>query len=274
MAYKAIPLETRSCKGCGVEFQTTDPRKWFHKGGCGRAKFEKQTNAWLLVNRPNFPTEPCLTCGAPVVQYRKRRYDGDMRRCSTSCFADSRRIAGPTASELAKSKRMIRICSACKKPRHSYRPCKHCSKKKRLLLLQLRNRLRWLMPKQCTGCGETFNRYGQGWRCDSCKEYTDRQLRQIRRLRQSRNGAYDRGIDYKSLYDRAGGQCAICRTACADPSVWRGWDGCTWMPTAPTVDHIIPLAKGGSHTWANVQLACIACNSLKGDRATPGLCVI
>ncbi|NBW32055.1 MAG: hypothetical protein EBR48_05390 [bacterium] len=147
-------------------------------------------------------------------------------------------------------------------------------KKRRLLLLQLRNRLRWLMPKQCTGCGDTFNRYGQGWRCDSCKEHADRQLRQIRRLRQSRNGAYDRGIDYKSLYERSQGQCSICQITCADPSVWRYWDGRTWMPTAPTVDHIIPLARGGSHTWVNVQLACLACNSSKGDRATPGLCVI
>jgi 5-methylcytosine-specific restriction endonuclease McrA len=38
------------------------------------------------------------------------------------------------------------------------------------------------------------------------------------------------------------------------------------MPTAPTVDHIIPLARGGSHTWDNVQLAHHLCNSLKGDR--------
>jgi 5-methylcytosine-specific restriction endonuclease McrA len=37
------------------------------------------------------------------------------------------------------------------------------------------------------------------------------------------------------------------------------------MPDAPTVDHIIPLAKGGTHTWDNVQLAHWSCNSDKRD---------
>lgn len=33
----------------------------------------------------------------------------------------------------------------------------------------------------------------------------------------------------------------------------------------PTVDHITPLSKGGTHTWGNVQLAHMACNSGKCD---------
>ena len=262
------PKFFRECRGCGREFLTNDARKWFHKRGCNRHKREQQTNAWYLANRPWLPQEPCATCHYPVVRYRARRYAGEFRYCSIACRPSIKPRYGPAKYELLRSK-----------PRKE--PVKTGvwfsaaeSKKRRLLLLQLRNRLRWLMPKQCTGCGDTFNRYGQGWRCDSCKEYSDRQMRQIRRLRQSRNGAYDKGIDYKSLYDRASGQCSICRIACADPSVWRGWDGRTWMPTAPTVDHTIPLAKGGSHTWENVQLACLACNSAKGDRPTPGLCVI
>ena len=36
-------------------------------------------------------------------------------------------------------------------------------------------------------------------------------------------------------------------------------------PTYPTLDHIIPLAKGGTHTWNNVQCACAMCNSEKRD---------
>ena len=34
----------------------------------------------------------------------------------------------------------------------------------------------------------------------------------------------------------------------------------------PTVDHIVPLSKGGTHTWNNVQLAHMACNSGKCDK--------
>lgn len=33
-----------------------------------------------------------------------------------------------------------------------------------------------------------------------------------------------------------------------------------------TVDHIIPLTKGGTHTWDNVQAAHFLCNTKKGNR--------
>ena len=34
----------------------------------------------------------------------------------------------------------------------------------------------------------------------------------------------------------------------------------------PTLDHIIPISKGGSHTWDNVQLAHMCCNAGKCDK--------
>lgn len=38
-------------------------------------------------------------------------------------------------------------------------------------------------------------------------------------------------------------------------------------PDSPTIDHIVPLSKGGSHTYANVVCVHAICNSTKKNRA-------
>lgn len=40
-------------------------------------------------------------------------------------------------------------------------------------------------------------------------------------------------------------------------------------PKCASLDHIIPLSKGGSHTYANIQLAHFGCNMSKHDRTLP-----
>jgi hypothetical protein len=42
------------------------------------------------------------------------------------------------------------------------------------------------------------------------------------------------------------------------------------QPDAATLDHIIPMSKGGCHVVSNVQCAHWACNAKKGDSITPG----
>lgn len=34
-----------------------------------------------------------------------------------------------------------------------------------------------------------------------------------------------------------------------------------------TIDHVVPLSKGGSHDWTNVVTACSSCNNKKGDKS-------
>ncbi len=49
----------------------------------------------------------------------------------------------------------------------------------------------------------------------------------------------------------------------------KGICGICFLPVAPqdiSLDHIIPLSKGGEHSYSNVQLAHRRCNSAKGNR--------
>ena len=53
----------------------------------------------------------------------------------------------------------------------------------------------------------------------------------------------------------------MCNT---DDNSWNGYFGAY----SPTVDHIIALKNGGTHTWDNVQCAHAICNSNKRDLIT------
>lgn len=73
---------------------------------------------------------------------------------------------------------------------------------------------------------------------------------------------FDDDITLLGVYKRDGGICRICGL----PVVIEKKDGWKTHKDYPSIDHIIPLSKGGTHTWDNVQLAHISCNSAKGDK--------
>lgn len=37
-------------------------------------------------------------------------------------------------------------------------------------------------------------------------------------------------------------------------------------PSSATIDHVVPLTAGGSHSMSNVRCCCLSCNSSKADR--------
>ncbi|WP_413247018.1 HNH endonuclease [Sphingomonas sp. 1P06PA] len=62
------------------------------------------------------------------------------------------------------------------------------------------------------------------------------------------------------MFERDGWRCHLCHRS--TPKRLRG----SYKPSAPELDHIVPLAKGGSHTRANTACACRQCNGAKSDR--------
>lgn len=87
--------------------------------------------------------------------------------------------------------------------------------------------------------------------------------------RSSRYGCaeFDRSISLKKLVERDGGICQICGKAVDYSDIKNGHI----RKFYPTLDHIIPLSKGGTHTWNNVQLAHMMCNAGKCDRLSGGV---
>lgn len=72
----------------------------------------------------------------------------------------------------------------------------------------------------------------------------------------------EEGITLKKLIARDGLRCAICGDMCdLNDRSYGKYCGAK----SPSIDHIVPLAKGGGHTWDNVQVAHILCNSNKSD---------
>lgn len=74
-------------------------------------------------------------------------------------------------------------------------------------------------------------------------------------------------IPLDEVIERDNGICYLCgcKTDKADSYTdSNGYFVCG--NTYPTRDHVIPIAKGGTHTWDNVRLACHKCNSSKNAK--------
>lgn len=67
----------------------------------------------------------------------------------------------------------------------------------------------------------------------------------------------------REVYERDGWVCQLCQHPIDRATPWP-------ESASPSIDHIVPLAKGGPHTLANVQAAHLGCNSRKRDRLDVG----
>jgi len=66
-------------------------------------------------------------------------------------------------------------------------------------------------------------------------------------------------IDPVEVFSRDKWRCQICGTRITK-SIGDN------RPREATLDHIVPIAAGGTHSWGNVQSACRQCNSVKGAK--------
>lgn len=134
-------------------------------------------------------------------------------------------------------------------------------------------------PVWCTMCGRGFYRRSPRARQCSpeCREAARRASRERERERarvcpdararksaarlagkMARRAARVEMVNPFAVFERDGWKCRLCGVR--TPKRLRG----TYEPRAPELDHIIPIAVGGEHSYRNVQLACRECNLGKG----------
>lgn len=130
----------------------------------------------------------------------------------------------------------------------------------------------------CRECKRIRSKNTQSWKREDQKQRMANYYQENKEARKAYNAAYGKAnpdvkkqsrqkrraleqgcinvevIYVGKLYERDQGICQICRQEAswfAEP-LYR-----------PSVDHIIPLSKGGTHTWDNIQLAHVLCNTRK-----------
>jgi len=171
----------------------------------------------------------CLTCGSEHLSARR-----DGKYCSEACKGIGLRKRYSTA--------LVLWTPPPKQPRTasgSLRPMRRC----------------WYAG-QCARCSASFvsdqprSRY-----CSrSCLRSDGKDKR-----RALKREAFVAEVRRTRIFERDGWTCQLCRRKVKRAAIVPD-------PLAPVLDHIVPLAKGGTHEPANVQCAHFMCNSLKGDR--------
>lgn len=112
---------------------------------------------------------------------------------------------------------------------------------------------------ECPACGEPFMKLNPQHAMHAACSRAIRKRREKDRRRALEAGTFVEDVDRWRVYERDSWTCQIC-----NQPVPRGY--VVPHPLAPTIDHITPLASGGTHEYANVQLAHFECNSRKSDR--------
>ena len=123
--------------------------------------------------------------------------------------------------------------------------------------------------RKCRDCRKTHS-YGTGCRCDECRAKMAAKQRRYAASVKARTGRsirihYPDGserhwISFKrrvALYERDGWACWLC-SELVDREAHYNAD------RAPSLDHVIPRSKGGTHDEANLRCAHRICNGKRG----------
>lgn len=210
-------------------------RPTFARGLCQRCHMRARRAGSLSTFRS--PDVECSHCGTLFAEGTK----SGKRFCSTECqgLAYKRAKAQERVSLLGE-----RNCAFCLEPVPLERraDAKHCSTECQQSDWYFRH-------------GDRLRQAARSW----AQANPDRRSEHHHRREARKAGIATERIDIDVVWARDNGHCWIC-SGLVDP------DAKYPHPLSRSLDHIIPLAKGGSHTLNNVATAHLRCNISKKDR--------
>lgn len=222
-------------------------------------------NAWHATGEPFIRSDAharCETCGAAV--FRAKSTGPTPKYCSPTC----RRVPATVAS-LARQREHTRavrpICpvGGCVElvPFRKHLCPTHAKERAALRSPDSTSRecseLECCRPVRARGvCSMHHKRLlrAEGKLGDS---WNDRRRRNDQTRRARKMGAFVEAVDLNVVMLRDGYLCGICGDE-VEPSLKHP------DPLSRSLDHIVPLARGGLHSYSNTQLAHLGCNVSKG----------
>ena len=122
----------------------------------------------------------------------------------------------------------------------------------------------------CEECGKIYTATSiqQKYCSTECASKHASRVKEIkRRKRLKKNGKIEWDISLDKLINRDKNICHICGEQCEGDDYTTTEEGYFIAGERyPSIDHVIPVAKGGTHTWKNVKLAHRGCNNIKNDK--------
>lgn len=252
-------MAVKACKGCGVMFDGPSRRRYCSERCRVRADYERGLNRECVCKRCNRTFRPKMNDRTTFCS----------RECSYAHRAHMRVELEALARIRANWRRAIRrMRRANKMPP---KPCERCGRMFTGATPYTHAEQRFCSLKcsqnhskgyACVDCGTLCVGNPRALRCAECRKRQARALhrkaKMIRKRRARRDGA--EAVRADVVFVRDGYRCGICgRKTLKGKAVPH--------PRAPTLDHIIPLARGGKHRYDNVQCACFRCNTVAKDNA-------
>lgn len=272
--YKAERLRRKkhqlTCLGCGVIFYRVDKRRTFCSVSCAN----KVTGN---IYKKKHPTRICRGCGETFQpnSERMRRIKNGIdkgeyctRECAYGHLDDWTKLNKKNPHRVFDySQVYFPVCDICGKQFTIRDKKSHiCSPEcyKIYQRQQYRNIFQSVMEtnefidKICRHCGKPFKVNflvdRRQYCSDKCLERSHRRERRVREKKQ-----FVCHIRLNDIYLRDGGKCQLCGGR-IDRKIKPP------HPMSLTLDHIIPLVRGGLHEPSNVQISHFGCNSKKGGK--------